>query len=238
MPVGIQLGTMFGRSVQMLGSRDDDVFTAGDLYIGAVGHDNALRFQLEGEGRHSNDDHQWDGLLMNARAVEYFKPSSPNTATASLEFSGGWRQRLPFNLTFSDHEGGIRGYASSNTPGGQRMVMRLEDREYLGRPFNLADFGVGLFADAGRLWAGDTPYGVTTPIRSSVGISLLGTLPPGSARMWRIDLAVAANPETGGHRFELRLSGTDKTTFFLPEPSDIEGIRERTVPSSVFRWPR
>jgi hypothetical protein len=237
-PVGIQLGTMFGRSVQMLGSRDDDVFTAGDLYIGAVGHDNALRFQLEGEGRHSNDDHQWDGMLMNARAVEYFKPSSPNTATASLEFSGGWRQRLPFNLTFSDHEGGIRGYASSNTPGGQRMVMRLEDREYLGRPFNLADFGVGVFADAGRLWAGDIPYGVTTPIRSSVGISLLGTLPPGSARMWRIDLAVAANPETGGHRFELRLSGTDKTTFFLPEPSDIEGIRERTVPSSVFRWPR
>ena len=237
MPVGFQIGTMLGRSLRMLGSRDEDVFMAGDMYVGAVGHNNALRFQLEGEGRRSNDDHRWDGVLTNARAVEYFKLSSFNTTTASLEFSGGWRQRLPFNLTLSDREAGVRGFGSSNTPGGQRLVGRLENRLYVGRPFNLADVGVGVFADAGRLWAGDIPYGVTTPVRKSVGISLLGTVPPGSARLWRLDLAVATNPETGGHRFELRMSGIDKTTFFLPEPLDVQATRERTVPSSVFRWP-
>jgi hypothetical protein len=37
---------------------------------------------------------------------------------------------------------------------------------------------------------------------------------------------------------ELRLGNTDKTTFFLGNPADIEAARERTVPSSVFRWPR
>jgi hypothetical protein len=26
--------------------------------------------------------------------------------------------------------------------------------------------------------------------------------------------------------------------FFLPEPGDIAATRERTVPSSIFRWPQ
>jgi hypothetical protein len=88
------------------------------------------------------------------------------------------------------------------------------------------------------LWRGDIPYGVTTPWRSSAGISLLAAVPPHSARVWRVDLAYAIRPEPGGHRMELRLTNTDKTTFFLAEPSDISATRERTVPSSVFRWPQ
>jgi hypothetical protein len=42
---------MFGRSLSVLGSCDDDIFMAGDLYVGAVGTNNALRLQLEGEAR-------------------------------------------------------------------------------------------------------------------------------------------------------------------------------------------
>src|SRR5439155_10555935 len=37
LPVGFQLGTMFGRSLSVLGSRDDDVFVAADAYVGAGG---------------------------------------------------------------------------------------------------------------------------------------------------------------------------------------------------------
>ena len=62
---------------------------------------------------------------------------------------------------------------------------------FLGRPFDVGDLGLGVFADAGRLWAGDIPYGVNTPIRSAIGFSLLGTVPAASARMWRVDLAFA-----------------------------------------------
>jgi hypothetical protein len=92
--------------------------------------------------------------------------------------------------------------------------------------------------DAGRLWAGDIPYGVTTPVRMSFGFSLLAAIPTNSARMWRLDAAIAKNPEPGGHRFELRFGNTNKTSFFFAEPSDIAATRERTVPSSVFRWPQ
>jgi len=238
MPIGFQLGTLFGRTLSVLGSRDDDIFMAGEVFIGAAGKRSALRFQLDGEGRRDNRDGNWDGITASARAIQYFKISDWNTTTTSLEFSGGWRQRTPFSLTLSDAEGGVRGFASSPTPGGQRLVGRIEHRMFLGRPFDAGDLGLGVFADAGRLWAGDIPYGVNSPIRSSVGFSLLATAPAASARMWRLDLAFAVNPEPFGNHFELRIGNTDKTTFFLAEPSDIQAARERTVPSSVFRWPR
>jgi hypothetical protein len=238
LPVGFQLGTLFGRSLSVLGSRDDDMFVAGDLYAGAVGRNNGLRVQLEGEGRRNNNDQTWDGLLTTGHALQYFKFARGNTTTASIEFSGGWKQRIPFNLTLSDPEGGVRGFASSNTPGGQRFVARLEDRQFVGRPFSLGDLGVGAFVDAGRLWAGDIPYGVTTPLRMSFGASLLAAIPSNSARLWRLDVAIVRNPEPGGHHFEIRLGNTNKTSFFMAEPSDIAATRERTVPSSVFRWPQ
>ncbi|HEY9228195.1 MAG TPA: hypothetical protein VIP11_16180, partial [Gemmatimonadaceae bacterium] len=238
LPVGFQLGTMFGRSLSVLGSRDDDIFMAADLYVGAVGRNNALRLQAEAEGRRGNETSEWDGVLTNMRAVEYLKFGPSNTITASVEYSGGWNQRIPFKLTLNDKEGGVRGYGSSETPGGQRFVGRLESRQFVGRPFALADAGIGFFAEAGRLWAGDIPYGVNTPFRAAYGVSLLAAAPVGSARMWRVDFAFAQNPEPRGGRWEVRFGSTDKTTFFLAEPIDIQAARERTVPSSVFRWPK
>ncbi len=236
-PIGFQVGTIFGRSVAALGARDDDIFLSSDLYVGAIGHNNALRLQIEGEGRHDNSINVWDGMLANGIAIQYLKPVPSNTTTLSVAFSGGWQQRIPYNFTLSDPVGGVRGYSGSNTPGARRFVGRLDTRQYLGRPNGVADAGVGAFIDAGRLWAGDVPYGVNTSLRASVGVSLLGSVPPNSPRIWRLDLAYALNPEFGGRRFELRFGSSDLTTFFLPEPFDVQATREQTVPSSVFRWP-
>ena len=52
-----------------------------------------------------------------------------------------------------------------------------------------------------------------------------------------MDLAVALSGNPEGNRFEIRFSGADNTKFFFREPEDVERTRERTVPSSVFRWP-
>ena len=236
-PVGFELGTIFGRSLSVLGSQDDDIFVAGDMYGGAANERTALRAQLEAEGRRSNDASAWDGVLTTAHVQPYLRIAPGQTLTASGEWSGIWHERLPFSLTLSDPIGGVRGYGSSRAPAGQRFVGRLEDRVLLGRPFGVGDFGVALFSEAGRLWHGDVPYGVTTPIRPSVGFSLLGAAPVGSSRLYRVDFAYAASPEPGRSRFEVRISGTSKTPFFYPDPRDIEFAREKTVPSSIFRWP-
>ena len=118
-PTGFQLGTMFGRSLSVLGSRDDDIFLAGDLYVGAVGNYSTFRFQLQGEGRRSNDRGAWDGILTSGRAAEYIKDGDRNTMIASLEWSGGWKQRIPFQLTFADRDGGLIGFHSADVGGGR-----------------------------------------------------------------------------------------------------------------------
>ena len=197
-PVGFQLGTQFGRSLTALGARDDDIFMSGDLYLGFAREDVAARVQLQGEGRRSNDLSAWDGVVTSGRAAQYVKLSERETAIASLEWSGGWRMRIPFALTLGEQRGGVRGYREESRPGGQRGVFRFEDRIMLGRPFGAGDAGIGFFTDAGRVWAGDVPFGESTPLRASVGFSLLASVPPRSARLWRLDIALPVNP--GGRR--------------------------------------
>ena len=235
-PVGFQLGTQFGRSLTVLGAHDDDVFMSGDLYVGVARENTAFRVQIQGEGRRSNDLNAWDGVITSGRATQYVKVADWQTAIASLEWSSGWRVRIPFALTLGAQRGGVRGYADEATPGGQRGIVRLEDRFLVGKPFGLGDAGLGFFADAGRLWAGDVLFGQSTPVRASVGFSVLASVPPRSARLWRLDLAVPINP-AGPRRLELRITSNDLTTFFWREPDDVQMAREKTVPTSIFTWP-
>jgi hypothetical protein len=233
-PVGFQLGTQFGRSLTALGARDDDIFMSGDLYLGAARESMGARVQLQGEGRRSNDLNQWDGVVTSGRAAQYLKVSDAQTAIASVEWSGGWRMRIPFALTLGEPRGGVRGFSDETRPGGQRGIVRFEDRIVLGRPFGVGDAGIGFFADAGRLWAGDVPFGESTPVRTSVGFSILASVPPRSARLWRLDVALPVN---GPHRLELRIVSNDQTSFFWREPDDVRLAREKTAPSSIFTWP-
>jgi hypothetical protein len=235
-PVGFQVGTQVGHSVAALGALEHDVFLSGDLYVGAARENAAVRIQLQGEGRRSAELGEWDGVVTSGRAAQYLKLSEMETAIASVEWSGGWRMRIPFALTLGNQRGGVRGYSDAVQPGGHRGVVRLEDRFVLGQPWGLGDAGVGFFADAGRLWAGDVPYGESTPVRASVGFSVLASVPPRSARLWRLDIALPVNPG-GPRRLDFRITSTDRTSFFWREPDDVLVGRERTVPSSIFNWP-
>lgn len=235
-PVGFQFGSQFGRSIRMFGATDDDVFMAADLYVGIANETRAFRMQLLGGGRHADDTGEWDGLLSSGRAAQYLRLGARNMGIASLEWSGGWRQRIPFRLTLNDPVGGIRGYRESTAIGGQRLVLRLEDRWVISSPFGIGDLGWALFSDAGRLWGGDVPYGASTPVRTSVGVSLLGAIPMRSGRLWRLDLAIPVNGDQA-RGIQVRLGNADHMTFFWREPADVERARERTVPSSIFSWP-
>ncbi len=235
-PIGFQLGTLFGRSLPVIGSRDDDIFMAADLYLGIGSPHDLVRFQLQGEARRNNDLDVWDGILTSGRAAHYLQVTGDETIITSAEWSGGWRMRTPFAVTLGDFHGGVRGYGFSHVPGGQRGVLRLEDRHFLGRFPGVADVGFAAFGDAGRLWAADVPYGQNVAFRSSIGFSLMAAVPPRSARMWRFDIALPTGVEPG-HRIEFRFSNIDRTTFFWREPPDVEGARERTVPTSIYSWP-
>jgi hypothetical protein len=163
-------------------------------------------------------------------------PLPRHTLVSSTEWSGGWRSRMPFQLSFADKDGGLRGFKKSRLAGGRRLVTRLEDRYVWGRFRTYATIGLAAFADAGKLWAGDVPFGVNSPVSYSAGVSILASIPPRSQRLLRVDFAYPLSHDVA-RTWEVRLTVRDATRLFWREPRDVQRVRERSVPSNVFNWP-
>ena len=236
-PLGVQIGLQAGRSSPIVGAKEEDIFLAGDLYAGRSRSERATtRLQLRTEGRRAAGEAAWDGVLATGQLSHQVKVNTANLDELALEWAGGYQQRMPFQLLLGVPEGGVRGYEKSSYAGGQRLVVRAEHRYSYGAVRNLGDLAVGGFIDAGRQWAGDVPFGVTTPVKASIGLSLFASVPPRSARVWRADLAF---PVSRGARagWTLRFSNLDRTAFTFRDARDVAAGRELTVPSSIFAWP-
>lgn len=233
---GFQLGLLGGRSLAVLGSENDDIFLSADMYAGIGSPRTFAGLQVQGEGRQDYNTNHWDGILGSGRAAAYQRVTVRHTLLLDGEWSGGWNQRLPFQLTLGDDRGGVRGYRNSQSAGAQRAVVRVEDRWYIGRMRALADFGVAPFFDAGRLWAGDAAFGVNTPVRMGAGISLLAAFPPRSKRLFRLEIGYPISKDPHA-KLEFRIRATDLTRVFWDEPGDVKRSRESTVPASIFNWP-
>jgi len=232
---GVQVATLLGKGVKLLGGKEADWFASTNLYAGAASQVAYTALEITGEGRRDGDGN-WDGILSHGRAALYMKPFNRQTVMTDLAWSGGWRQRIPFQLTFADRDGGLRGFRSADVGGGRRLVGRFEDRYLVGRYKQVASIAVAGFAEAGKLWAGDSPFGVSTPLYASAGFSLLGAAPPQSRRTFRADVAFPVRGPRGRGP-EVRLIVTDFTRVFRVEPRDIFNSRERSVPATVFSWP-
>jgi hypothetical protein len=234
--VGFQAGVMLGRSLAVLGSRDDDIFVAADLYAGAGSPNSFLMLTARGEGRQDYDTNRWDGVLGSGRLAWYLRPATAQTTVTSVEWSGGWRTRVPFQLLLGQPDGGVRGYAHSAASGARRLVARAEHRWMLGQYRESGEYGLAAFVDAGRLWAGDVPFGEDTRTKVGAGVSLLAAFPPGSQRLWRLDLAYPLSPDPRA-RFELRVSSSNLSRNGWREPEDVRRSREQSVPRALFNWP-
>lgn len=233
---GVQVGGLVGRGISVFDSDDRDYFVSADLFAG-IGSPIAYgALTVNGQARHNTTTREFDGMLASGRAAFYLKRFTRLTLTPSLEWGAGWRSRVPFQLTFADREGGMLGYRRGDEGGSRRLIGKFESRYYVGRLRKFASIGVGAFAQSGKIWAGDAPLGVTTPVRKTVGFSLLAAVPPRSQRLWRLDFAFP-RVEGGNGKFEVRLSSQNLTRMFWKEPGDIAVSRERSIPTSIFNWP-
>jgi hypothetical protein len=238
-PMGLQLGGLVGRAVPLFGADSRDVLVAADLYAGVGNPRLTYRLQMQAEARQTRGMRDWDSMIASGRLARHSRVTDRRTRVMALEWSGTSRVQVPHSLSLEvpDAGGGLRGYRGAASLGSRRAVLRVDESIYLGSPFEFGDWGVAGFADAGRLWAGDLPYGETTRIRTSVGVSLLLAIPMRSTRTWRLEYAVPLNRVAGANRWELRLTHRDLTTFFWREPADVAAARARAVPVSVYNWP-
>ena len=236
-PIGLQFGTLLGRSVPAFGSEVNDLFVASDLYMGFGSPRRIYRIQMQGEGRRTRGSGAWTGLVGSGRLSRYSKPADWRTRMLIVEWSGTEAVEHPHSLSLIDPTGGIRGYRDMAAVGGRRGVARIGEQFYVGSPFDFGDLGFGWFGDAGQLWAGDLPYGERTDVFGSVGASILLAVPRRSTRMWRLEFAAPIQREMGARHWEVRLTHSDLTSFFWREPSDVDAARARAVPASVYNWP-
>jgi len=234
-PTGVSGALFVARGLPQLG--EEDFFLSGATYAGMVRRRLWLANQAEVEGRRDNVTSQWNTVVGSMRTALYLGEGPGPLLIVSDELSGGWRPRLPLQLTLGDRLGGILGYRSSGVAGERRNVVRTEFRYSRRSVLRSADAGVAVFAESGTLVAGNVPYG-WTGTRYSAGLSLLAAYPSRSKRIYRVDLAIpfTRGGETGG-KIELRFGSEDRTNRFWEEPLDVTQARTGEAPSGLFAWP-
>lgn len=234
---GVQISGLLGRGMTFLDKRSDrGIFLSTNLYGGFGSPALFGSLDVSFEARREAELRSWLGVISSGRLAVYSRRSSRRTIVSSTEWTGGVRSRVPFQLTFTDREGGLRGFRNSRVGGGHRLVTRLEDRYLSGGFRRYATFGVAGFTDIGKLWPGDAPYGVNSRVSASVGLSLLASVPPRSQRLLRLDVAYPLNPDAG-RRWEVRVTAQNAARLVWREPRDVRNARERSVPGNLFNWP-
>lgn len=234
-----------GRGVQLTlragpqtGTGDANAFAGADLYAGTGGPTSflGLRANAEGESRGGLSD--WGEVITSGRLAWYRKPAARRTLIVSGEYSGAWNSRVPFEITLADRRGGLLGYRKSDIAGARRLVGRAEHRWSFSRGSSpLFGFGGSLFAQVGKTWAGDVPYGVTTNGRASLGFGLLGAVPRNSRRLLRADVAFPVNHDPGTRWWEFRVTSSLPVRSFWREPSDIARAHSAAPSTDLFAWP-
>ena len=216
--IGSDVSLTVSRTVaQGLGSgTPSDLGARLRLYAGTARDQIVLVGNLGLDGRQvffdpSTERNGWRDVLAEVDVLAYFQPSGlpRHTFLARLAGVGGWMVDRPYQITLGGNTG-IRGYEEEDFPGARRLVLNLEDRIYLGWPFpGLFDLGLTFFADAGRVWGGDVPFGGDSGWRGSLGGGLRVGFPAGSRNVARLDLAWPVGPGGVGTSPVLRIALVD-----------------------------
>lgn len=229
---GVQMALTAGHG---LSSGRRDPYGALDIYLGRATGSSLLAVHAVAEARLTSASN-WDDVVASGHLVWQHKPSVRRTRVIGFEFSGEWDPTLPQQLTLSDKRGGIRGYRGAEESGARRALLRVEERLAIGGAARLAGFGLAAFADVGKLWAGDAPFGTNTGLRPSVGAGLMVAVPRRSQRLYRVDIAVPLVREEPTKSWSVRVSAMAPWQAFWREPDDVRRMRATQPVNKLLVW--
>lgn len=215
---GVSLGKGFGALTPDGVPVDDDVFGRGHASFGAAVGSSLLHGGFTVESR--RDAGQWQDILADADLVAYLRNDGfqGHTVFARASVAGGWRTRLPFQLSLGGRQG-VRSLVEDRFPGGRMVRFLVEDRILFPWPRpGAADLGMTFFADLGRVWPGEAPYAVDSGWQASLGAGLRIGLPAGTRNVIRADVAFPVGASDGSPFFRMSFElNRLRDGFFTPE---------------------
>lgn len=223
---------------------DDDIFGTLSFYAGFEAAGALVASRLRAEVRRDleapTSGQEWQDLNGEAEVLAYFRPEllPRHTLVLRARGAGAWHTSTPFQLTLGGPTA-LRGYADERFPGAQRVIFTAEDRIYFGWPFrDVLDLGGTLFAEVGRIWPGDVPFGVDSGWRTTIGAGLRGSFPAGGRTTYRLDLAFPV--ESGASWRDVRILLSAGEVLGLIRSFDDEQVhrsRRSGFSGAVFHFP-
>ena len=233
LPTGFQIFGQLGRGTHAFNGQSD-VFVLADMLAGVGSGKTYAELHLVSEGQRLIGQVTWQGVVSSGWFAAYWKHSDPTLVRAWMDYAGAWKVQTPFQLQLSTEDERLLGYHGSLF-GSRRVASGVLYRRLLPNVSKRVDVAVGAFVNAARLWQGDAPFGVDTPVLTSAGLSLFGALPKGSQRILRIDFGAALHSGLPHSGWEVRLTYDDVGRRIREEPRDIAAARVQLVGPDVFR---
>ena len=199
--LGLFAGVTIGRGFDLLAPSDvpgrSDAFGRVHASFGAPVGSSLLHGAVTAETR--RDSGEWRDVLADADLVAYLRSKrfSSHTVFVRASAAGGWATSLPYQLSLGGRAG-VRSLIEDRYPGGRMLRFVIEDRVVFPWPGpDVADLGLTLFSDLGRVWPGDAPYGTDSGWQAALGFGLRIGVPAGTRNVWRTDVVFPVGP-TGG----------------------------------------
>jgi hypothetical protein len=231
---GVRASVVIAPSV---GTRDGsaDILYSADLYAAAGGSTQLVSMRAGGEARVHAPSGLANGFVSGVLVDWYRLSTMKRTSITSMAGATIARTIVPTQLTFRDLDGGLGSGAHADDAGGRRLTLRHEERVLMPWLRSRADLAWAVFADAGKVWKGDVPYGRTSPVRGSVGLSLLAA-PRWGKRLVRVDVVMPVNPGPFDGALVIRVRSSDHTGTSWMESRDIARARSGDGPATLTRW--
>jgi hypothetical protein len=197
--LGVYAGVSVGRTLGILGASGvpevKDWYARSHVSITEPLGASLVHVGGTVEARHVGSG--WRDVLAEGELVAYGRASWLPWQTLFFRMStaGSWDTSLPYQLSLGGREG-VRSLDEDRFPGGHMVRFVAEDRIVLPWPTDTADLGVTVFGDLGRVWAGETPYGVDSGWQAAAGFGLRIGLPNGTRNVWRTDIAFPVGGDT------------------------------------------
>lgn len=241
--VGAEVEFAFARSIPGL-EQDNDLYGSMDMYAAAGPQSLFFGTRLRADARRDHDtgpgEYEMKDVFAEGEAFLYVEPPFLPRHTLVFRAAGaaGWHVETPFQLTLGG-ERSLRGWPEQALPGGRRVVLSVEDRWFIGWPLpGVADFGTSVFADVGRMWPGEAPFGIDSGWQASVGAGIRANFPAGGRNTVRIDAAFPVGPDGGLGKLQL-LIGVGEYLGISTPFADPQFDRSRIPPitGSLLHFP-